>query len=65
MENYGYFKVACITPAVQIADVKANRKTMQKLLHSLPPRCTPCRVSRIVAVRLYLSGSAVSKSSAG
>ena len=37
MENYGYFKVACITPAVQIADVKANRKTMQKLLHSLPP----------------------------
>ena len=35
MENYGYFKVACVTPAVQIADVRANRTTIQKLLHSL------------------------------
>ncbi|MFR5076490.1 MAG: hypothetical protein ACLTDX_00025 [[Clostridium] innocuum] len=45
MENYGYFKVACITPAVQIADVKANRKTMQRLLHCPAPRCTPCCAS--------------------
>lgn len=35
MENYGYFHVACITPAVQIADVETNRKTMQRLLHTL------------------------------
>lgn len=35
MENYGYFKTACITPAVQIGDVAANRKAMQRLLHSL------------------------------
>ena len=37
MENYGYFHVACITPAVQIADVETNRKTMQRLLHTLRP----------------------------
>ena len=46
MENYGYFHVACITPAVQIADVEhLNRKTMQRLLHTLRPRYTACGVS--------------------
>lgn len=36
MEHYGYFKVACMTPSVTIADVDTNVKTMQHMIAALP-----------------------------